>query len=67
MTPRDQIQEHAKIAAAKIREAMAEFLEATGLEAQVYFQYVRYIGDDAPILRSVHVVWGASARAAAES
>lgn len=35
MTPREQIQEHASVAAAKIREAMNEFAEATGCKAQV--------------------------------
>lgn len=35
MTPRDQIQEHAKIAAAKVRAAMAEFANATGMRASV--------------------------------
>lgn len=35
MTPREQIQEHARVAAAKIREAMKEFAEATGAKAQV--------------------------------
>lgn len=35
MTPRDQIQEHAKAAAAKIREAMSEFSKQTGMRASV--------------------------------
>ncbi|MDH0777523.1 hypothetical protein N5C96_29335 [Delftia tsuruhatensis] len=35
MTPRDQIQEHAKTAAAKIRDAMTEFSNATGMRATV--------------------------------
>ena len=35
MSPRDQIQEHAKIAAVKIREAMTEFSKQTGMRASV--------------------------------
>lgn len=35
MTPRDQIQEHAKNAAAKIREVMTEFSKQTGMRASV--------------------------------
>lgn len=35
MTPRDQIQEHAKIAASKVRTAMVEFAAATGMRASV--------------------------------
>lgn len=35
MTPRDQIQEHAKIAAEKVRVAMAEFATSTGMRASV--------------------------------
>ena len=35
MTPREQIQEHARLAAAKIREAMDEFAEFAGCQAQV--------------------------------
>lgn len=35
MTPCEQIQEHACMAAAKIREAMNEFAEATGCKARV--------------------------------
>ena len=55
MTPRDQIQEHAKTAAAKIREALQEFTEATGLPANVNPVYVHYIEDDAPRLIDVCV------------
>lgn len=35
MTPRDQIQEHAKAAAEKVRAAMTQFAEATGMRASV--------------------------------
>ncbi|MFC4924981.1 hypothetical protein [Delftia deserti] len=35
MTPRDQIQEHAKTAAAKIRDVMQEFSKQTGMRASV--------------------------------
>lgn len=35
MTPRDQIQEHAKTAAFKVRQALNEFSEATGMRATV--------------------------------
>jgi hypothetical protein len=41
MTPRDQIQEHAKTAAAKIRDAMAEFSKATGMRARVDVDWVQ--------------------------
>ena len=41
MTPRDQIQEHAKTAAAKIRDAMAEFSNATGMRARVDVDWVQ--------------------------
>ncbi|MCX7509430.1 hypothetical protein [Delftia tsuruhatensis] len=41
MTPRDQIQEHAKTAAAKIREAMNEFAKATGMSARVDIDWGR--------------------------
>ncbi|WP_250439338.1 hypothetical protein [Delftia tsuruhatensis] len=41
MTPRDQIQEHAKTAAAKIRDAMTEFSSATGMRATVDVGWVQ--------------------------
>jgi len=41
MTPRDQIQEHAKTAAGKIREAMTEFSNATGMRARVDVDWVQ--------------------------
>lgn len=41
MTPRDQIQEHAKTAAAKIREAMSEFSKQTGMRASVDVGWVQ--------------------------
>lgn len=41
MTPRDQIQQHAQTAAAKIREAMTEFSKATGMRASVAVDWVQ--------------------------
>lgn len=41
MTPRDQIQEHAKAAATKIREAMGEFAEATGMRAGIDIDWLQ--------------------------
>lgn len=41
MTPRDQIQQHAKTAAGKIREAMTEFSNATGMRARVDVDWVQ--------------------------
>lgn len=41
MTPRDQIQEQAKIAAKKVREAMVEFAAATGMAATVDVSWVQ--------------------------
>ncbi len=41
MTPRDQIQEHAKTAAAKIREVMTEFSKQTGMRASVDVGWVQ--------------------------
>lgn len=35
MTPRDQVQEQAQIAAKKVREAMVEFAAVTGMRATV--------------------------------
>lgn len=51
MTPRDQIQEHAQIAAKKVREAMSEFAAATGMCARVDVSWVqaRYIESDRPV------------------
>lgn len=43
MTPRDQIQEHAKIAAEKVREAMEEFAAATGMCATVDVSWVQML------------------------
>lgn len=40
MTPREQIQEHARVAAAKILAVMEEFTAATGVMAQVDVQYL---------------------------
>lgn len=40
MTPREQIQEHARVAARKIHAIMEEFTEATGVMAQVDVQYL---------------------------
>ncbi|ARU04742.1 hypothetical protein CCO03_08680 [Comamonas serinivorans] len=50
MTPRDQIQEHAQIAAAKVREAMAEFHRATGMRSSidVHWVEVRLFASKAP-------------------
>lgn len=41
MTPREQIQEHGRAAAAKILAVMEEFTAETGVMAQVDVQYVR--------------------------
>ena len=41
MTPRDQIQQHAQTAAAKIREAMTEFSKVTGMRARVDVDWVQ--------------------------
>lgn len=41
MTPREQIQEHARVAAAKILAVMEEFTAGTGVMAQVDVRYVR--------------------------
>lgn len=41
MTPRDQIQQHAQTAAAKIRDAMTEFSNATGMRASVDVGWVQ--------------------------
>lgn len=41
MTPREQIQEQAKIAASKIREAMTEFAEATGMRAGIDIDWMQ--------------------------
>lgn len=48
MTPRDQIQEHAKIAAGKVHAALEEFEAATGMAAHPYVQWVQHStpGDD---------------------
>ena len=53
MTPRDQIQEHAKIAASKIREAMTEFAEATGMRAGIDIDWMQAhcLEEDAPTNR----------------
>lgn len=40
MTLRAQIQDHASVAAAKIRDAMQEFSDATGLAASVDVRWV---------------------------
>lgn len=40
MTPREQIQEHARVAAKKVKEAMTEFAAATGMTANPYIQWV---------------------------
>lgn len=40
MTPREQIQEHARVAEKKIRAIMEEFTAATGVMAQVEVQYI---------------------------
>ena len=53
MTPREQIQEHARVAAAKIREAMNEFAEATGAPAEVYVNW--HYGNIQHIVASVEV------------
>lgn len=50
MTPRDQIQEHAKTAAKKVREAMEEFAAATGMCATVGVDWVQvdFIASSSP-------------------
>lgn len=40
MTPREQIQDHARVAAKKVKEAMTEFSAATGMTANPYIQWV---------------------------
>ncbi len=42
MTPRDQIQEHAKTAAAKVQAALEEFEKATGMAAHPVAQWVQH-------------------------
>lgn len=51
MTPRDQIQQHAKAAAEKVRAAMAEFSKATGMRASVDVNWVQasFISSDTPV------------------
>ena len=39
MTPREQIQEHARVAAKKVKEAMTEFAAATGMTASAYIDW----------------------------
>ena len=53
MTPRDQIQEHAKIASAKIREAMEEFVKNTGYAASLEIDWLEttFIDDRQPTVR----------------
>lgn len=53
MTPREQIQEHARVAAKKIREAMDEFAESAGCEAQVQIYW--HSGNVKSIVRAVEV------------
>lgn len=67
MTPRDQIQEQAKIAAKKVREAMEEFAAATGMCASVDVFWVQacFIESDRPInvVRDVAIRFADEARA----
>jgi hypothetical protein len=42
MTPRDQIQEHAKTAAAKVQAALEEFEKTTGMAAHPVVQWAKH-------------------------
>lgn len=67
MTPRDQIQEHAKTAAFKVRQALNEFSAATGMCAtvDVEWMYVQCIASSRPdyLVQNVSIRFADEARA----
>lgn len=67
MTPRDQIQEHAKTAAFKVRQALNEFSAATGMCAtvDVEWMHTQYIASSRPdyLVQSVSIRFTDEARA----
>lgn len=65
MTPRDQIQEHAKIAAEKVRAALEEFEKATGMAGHPFARWVSLetLADDRVrhVLASVRIAFDGEA------
>lgn len=67
MTPRHQIQEDAKIAAEKVRQAMSEFSAATGMRATVDVSWLQmdFICANSPkyVVQDVSIRFSDEARA----